>query len=160
MACYFFDAKPLSVSANGQSYLQPGIEDVVFATLKFADGRMAHIHVSWLDPHKIRKVTLVGSQRMVVFDDMEGAEKVRIYDKGAEGGGQDYTAPITLRTGDIVIPRIHGGEPLRAECEHFINCIRNDQTPRSDGRDGLRVVEVLEAGSESLKQNGKLIELR
>ncbi len=160
MACYFFNAKPLSVSANGQAYLQTGIEDVVFATLKFADGRMAHIHVSWLDPHKIRKVTLVGSQRMVVFDDMEGAEKVRIYDKGAEGGGQDYTAPITLRTGDIVIPRVHGGEPLRAECEHFLDCIRNDETPRSDGRDGLRVVEVLEAGSESLKQNGKLIELQ
>jgi len=159
MACYFFDAKPISVSANGQCYLQPGIEDVVFATLKFADGRMAHIHVSWLDPHKIRKVTLVGSQRMVVFDDMEGAEKVRVYDKGAEIV-QDYSAPITLRTGDIVIPRVPGGEPLRTECEHFLDCIRNDVTPRSDGRDGLRVVEVLAAGSESLKQNGKLIELQ
>jgi predicted dehydrogenase len=159
MACYFFDAKPLSVSASGQSYLQSGIEDVVFATLKFDDGRMAHIHVSWLDPHKMRKVTLVGSQRMVVFDDMEGAEKIRIYDKGAEIGGQDYSAPITLRTGDIVIPRVPGGEPLRVECQHFLDCIRNDQTPRSDGRDGLRVVEVLEAGSESLKQGGKSIEL-
>jgi predicted dehydrogenase len=156
MACYLFDAEPVSVSASGQAYLQEGVEDVVFANLKFADGRMAHIHVSWLDPHKIRKVTLVGSQKMVVFDDMEAAEKVRVYDKGAEvrKGVESYAEAITLRTGDILIPRIPQAEPLRIECSHFIECIEQDRTPRSDGEDGLRVVRVLEAGSESLRRGG------
>ncbi len=154
VACYLFDAEPISVSVSGQAYLQDGVEDVVFANLKFTDGRMGHIHVSWLDPHKIRKVTLVGSQKMVVFDDMEATEKVRVYDKGA-----DVTEAVTLRTGDILIPKISGGEPLRTECEHFISCIENDQTPRSDGQDGLRVVKVLEAGAASLKQGGELIQL-
>ncbi len=161
VACYLFDAEPVSVSASGHDYLQDGIEDVVFANLKFADGRMAHIHVSWLDPHKIRKVTLVGSSKMVVFDDMEAAEKIRVYDKGAEMGGSvsSYAEAITLRTGDILIPRIAGGEPLRAEGQHFVDCIRNDQTPRSDGLDGLRVVRALEAGSKSLAAGGQPVEL-
>ncbi|MDZ7379877.1 MAG: Gfo/Idh/MocA family oxidoreductase [candidate division KSB1 bacterium] len=161
VACYLFDAEPVSVSASGQAYLQTGIEDVVFANLKFADGRMAHIHVSWLDPHKIRKVTLVGSQKMVVFDDMEATEKLRIYDKGAEvrTGVENYAEAITLRTGDILIPNIATSEPLRAECQHFLDCIVDDVTPRSDGLDGLRVVKVLEAGSVSLRQGGAPISL-
>ncbi len=161
IACYLFDAEPASVSASGQAYLQEGIEDVVFANLKFADGRMAHIHVSWLDPHKIRKVTLVGSQKMVVFDDMEAAEKIRVYDKGADvkRSVDSYVEAITLRTGDILIPKIPVGEPLRAECQHFVDSIVNDTTPRSDGADGLRVVRVLEAGSKSLAEGEKLIEL-
>jgi predicted dehydrogenase len=161
VACYLFDAEPVSVSVSGQAYLQRGIEDVAFANLKFADGRMAHMHVSWLDPHKIRKVTLVGSQKMVVFDDMEATEKLRIYDKGAEvrEGVDSYVEAITLRTGDILIPKIAIGEPLHAECQHFIECIVDDMTPRSDGLDGLRVVKVLEAGSASLLQGGKPIEL-
>jgi len=158
VACYLFDATPASVSATGHAYLQEGIEDVVFATLKFADGRMAHVHVSWLDPHKIRKVTLVGSHKMVVFDDMSAAEKIRIYDKGADvrrGSVQSYAEAITLRTGDIRIPKIPGGEPLRLECQHFIQCITKDAQPRSDGADGVRVVKVLEAGSRSLAQGGE-----
>ncbi|MDP6547030.1 MAG: Gfo/Idh/MocA family oxidoreductase, partial [Phycisphaerae bacterium] len=107
VACYLFDAEPVSVSASGHDYLQNGIEDVVFANLKFADGKMAHIHVSWLDPHKIRRITLVGSQKMVVFDDMEAAEKIRVYDKGATVKSVDsYVEAVTLRTGDILIPRI------------------------------------------------------
>ena len=143
VACYLFDATPVSISASGQAYLQEGIEDVVFANLKFADGRMAHIHVSWLDPHKIRRVTLVGSQKMVVFDDMDASEKIRIYDKGADvqrKSVESYAEAITLRTGDILIPKIPGGEPLRLECEHFVDCIAHDRTPRSDGVDGVRVV--------------------
>ncbi len=157
VACYLFDATPASVSATGHAYLQPGIEDVVFANLKFADGRMAHIHVSWLDPHKIRKVTLVGSQKMVVFDDMEASEKIRIFDKGAEvqrKSVESYVEAITLRTGDILIPQIPGGEPLQLECQHFLQCIEKDLRPRSDGADGVRVVKVLEAGSRSLAQGG------
>jgi predicted dehydrogenase len=160
VACYLFDAEPVSVSASGQAYLQQGVEDVVFATLKFADGRMAHIHVSWLDPHKIRRVTLVGSEKMVVFDDMEASEKIRVYDKGAVVKSvESYVEAITLRTGDILIPKIPSVEPLRTECEHFIECIERDRTPRSDGRDGLRVVKVLEAGSKSLAEGGQLVQL-
>ncbi len=160
VACYLFGAQPASVSASGQAYLQKGIEDVVFANLKFADGRMAHIHVSWLDPHKIRKVTLVGSQKMVVFDDMEASEKIRVYDKGAEiKSVTSYAEAITLRTGDILLPRISSAEPLRLECEHFIECIVKGVRPRSDGADGLRVVKVLEAGSKSLAGGGALVDL-
>jgi len=161
VACYLFDAEPVSISASGQAYLQEGIEDVVFANLKFADGRMAHIHVSWLDPHKIRRATLVGSQKMIVFDDMEAAEKIRIYDKGAEVKSVDsYAEAVTLRTGDILIPKIPSGEPLRTECQHFIDCIANDTTPRSDGHDGLRVVNILEAGSKSLACGGQVVNLQ
>ena len=161
MACYLFDDQPVSISASGQAYLQDGVEDVVFANLKFADGRMAHIHVSWLDPHKIRKVTLVGSHKMVVFDDMEAAEKIRVYDKGAEVRRtvESYVEAISLRTGDILIPKVPGGEPLYLECRHFIEAIQNDTTPRSDGADGLRVVKVLEAGSASLARGGEPVTL-
>ncbi len=160
IACHLFDAEPVSVSASGHDYLQTGVEDVVFANLKFADGRMAHIHVSWLDPHKIRRVTLVGSQKMVVFDDMEAAEKIRVYDKGAIVKSVDsYADAVTLRTGDILIPMAPSGEPLKIECEHFIDSIVNDTVPRSDGRDGLRIVRILEAGSKSLAAGGSPINL-
>ena len=161
VACYLFDAEPVSVSASGHAYLQDGIEDVVFANLKFADGRMAHIHVSWLDPHKIRKVTLVGSQKMVVFDDMEATEKIRVYDKGAdvEKVVDSYVEAITLRTGDILIPKVTSGEPLKTECKHYVDAIINDTTPLSDGADGLRVVKVLEAGSASLAQGRQPVQL-
>ncbi len=161
VACYLFDAEPVSISASGQAYLREGVEDVVFANLKFADGRMAHIHVSWLDPHKIRKVTLVGSQKMVVFDDMEASEKIRVYDKGAEvqKSVSSYVEAITLRTGDILIPKVPAGEPLKTECGHFIDAIVKDKTPLSDGADGLRVVKVLEAGAKSLARGGEPVNL-
>ena len=161
VACYLFNAQPVSVSASGQAYLQKDIEDVVFANLKFADGRMAHIHVSWLDPHKIRKVTLVGGDKMVVFDDMEASEKIRVHDKsaGAKKAIDSYVEAITLRTGDILIPAIKADEPLKLECQHFIDSIANNTAPRSDGHDGLRVVKVLEAGSESLRRGGAPVNL-
>jgi predicted dehydrogenase len=156
IACYLFGDQPESVSACGWAYLRKDIEDVVFATLHFPDGRIAHIHVSWLDPHKIRKVTLVGSQRMVVFDDMAAGEKIRIYDKAAvvEPSVENYVGAITVRSGDIVIPKISAAEPLALECRHFVDSIHNDTTPLSDGPDGLRVVKVLEAGARSLEQDG------
>jgi len=156
--CFLFGSEPVSVAVQGQCYLQEGIEDVVFATIKFADGKMAHIHCSWLDPHKIRKMTVVGPDKMVTFDDMEATEKIRIYDKGA-AVTHDVTASyadiIALRLGDIVIPKIPGGEPLAAECKHFITCVRENRPVLSDGADGLRVVQVLEAGQESLKHQGQ-----
>jgi len=158
---FIFGAEPTSVTAQGQAYLREGVEDVVFAQLKFADGRMAHIHVSWFDPHKIRKVTLVGSDKMATFDDMDPSEKIRIYDKGVSVAGSvvDYEQSVSIRTGDILIPKTPGGEPLRAECLHFLQCIENGTTPRTDGHDGLRAVRVLEAGDRSLKAAGAPVEL-
>lgn len=153
-------AEPDSVSARGACYLQEGIEDVVFANLHFPGGQMAQIQVSWLDPHKSRKLTVVGTKKMAVFDDMESAEKVRIYDKAAErqrGDGpvyENYGESITLRFGDVVIPHVDAAEPLRLECQHFVDCVRDGTTPVSDGRDGMRVVRVLEAASRSLTDDG------
>jgi len=156
--CFLFETDPVSVTAHGQCYLQKGIEDVVFATVKFADGKIAHIHCSWLDPHKIRKMTVVGSEKMVTFDDMEASEKVRIWDKGAAVKKDTETAypeVISLRFGDIVIPKIAGGEPLAIECGHFIDCVLDDKKVISDGRDGLKVVKVLQAGQMSLDKKGE-----
>jgi len=156
--CYLLGSEPVSVAAHGQCYLQEGIEDVVFATIKFADGKMAHVHCSWLDPHKIRKMTVVGPEKMATFDDMEATEKIRVYDKGVAVNHDittSYADIISLRFGDIVIPKIPGGEPLARECQHFIDCIRENRPVRSDGVDGLRVVQVLEAGQESLRRQGQ-----
>ena len=155
MILHLVDEEPESGSARGASYLQEGIEDVVFANLRFADGRMAQIQVSWLAPHKVRKLTVVGTKKMAVFDDMESAEKVRIYDKAAERQGyESYGESITLRFGDIVIPHVNPAEPLKLECQHFVDCVRSGDTPVSDGRDGMRVVRALEAPQQSLKADG------
>ncbi len=157
VVCYLLGSEPVSVAANGQCYLQRDIEDVVFATIKFADGKMAHVHCSWLDPHKIRKMTVVGPQKMVTFDDMEATEKIRIYDKGAaikHDITTSYADIISLRFGDIVIPTISGGEPLALECRHFVECVLENRPIRTDGADGLRIVQVLEAGQQSLKNQG------
>jgi predicted dehydrogenase len=148
--------EPTDVSARGQSYLQAGVEDVVFITLNFNQRSMAHIHVSWLDPHKIRKLTIVGSKKMVVFDDLESTEKLRIYDKSADQA-TDYNTfaeYITLRFGDITIPHVRVDEPLRLECQHFLDCVKTRTRPLTDGRNGLRVVKVLEAAQRSLEKNG------
>ncbi len=157
----FMNQEPVRVVSTGQSFIQPGIEDVVFTTLHFADGKMAHIHVSWLDPHKIRKVTVVGSKKMAVIDDMEASEKIRIYDKGVNftGNYTVYGEYLTLRIGDILIPNIKNQEPLKIECQHFVDCILNNKIPRSDGNDGLRVLRVLNAAQESLKKGGAPVNL-
>lgn len=157
LALAFIDAKPIGVSANGAAYLQPGIQDVVFATIHFEGGKMANLHTSWLDPHKIRKVTVVGSRKMAVIDDVEASEKVRLYDKGVDmskASYADYAEAMTLRSGDIHIPKINMAEPLRMECEHFVECVRTGATPRSDGRNGLAVVEIMEAANRSLASGG------
>ncbi|MDP3940226.1 MAG: Gfo/Idh/MocA family oxidoreductase [Deltaproteobacteria bacterium] len=153
---HLFRDDPETVSARGESYLRPGVQDVVFVNLHFPDGRMAQIHVSWLDPHKMRKMTIVGSKKMVVFDDMEASEKIKIYDKGAEVGGYaSYNEAITLRQGDIFIPHLDMTEPLRRECAHFVECIETGRTPRTSGQEGLRVVRVLEAAHHSLAEGGR-----
>ncbi len=159
---YLLGAMPSDVSARGQCYLQKGVEDVVFMTMNFADKAMAHVHVSWLDPHKIRKLTLVGSRKMAVFDDLEASEKLRIYDKGAEVN-QDYNTfaeYVGLRFGDITVPHLKTTEPLQIECKHFLDCVRSRKQPLSDGEDGLRVVKVLDAAQRSLKLNGVPVQLK
>lgn len=153
---YMLDRQPTDVAARGQCYLQKGIEDVVFVTLNFGSQAMAHIHVSWLDPHKIRRTTIVGSKKMAVFDDLEPNEKLRIYDKGAAYSTDynSYAEYITLRFGDITIPYVKTSEPLRLECLHFLECVRERKKPLSDGLDGLRVIKVLDAAQRSLRNNG------
>jgi predicted dehydrogenase len=135
--------EPSEVTARGESYMQPGIEDVVFGYLRFPSGRAAHLHLSWLDPHKERRFTVVGSKRMATFDDMDLERKVTVYDKGFDEPAGSYGEYIT-RSGDIWSPRIPNREPLRIECEHFVDCVRTGRTPVSDGPSGLRVVRVLE----------------
>jgi predicted dehydrogenase len=145
-----------SVSATGQAYVRKGIYDVVFVTIHFADDVMAHLHVSWLDPHKIRQVTVVGDKKMAVLNDMEATEKLRIYDKGVDfvPSYGNYGESLTLRVGDIYIPKIDLVEPLKAECQHFLDCILKGTTPLTDGASGLKVVRVLEAAEKSLREGG------
>jgi predicted dehydrogenase len=154
---HLLDAYPVEVSAIGKDYLQQGVEDVVFFTLRFPDGILAHCHVSWLDPHKIRKFTVVGSKKMAVFDDMESSEKIRIYDRGVEHHPDFSTFGefLSLRFGDIHIPRVEMQEPLALECQHFLDCIENGRRPLSDGENGLQVLEVIEAANRSLKEQGR-----
>jgi predicted dehydrogenase len=141
--------EPQEVSARGECYLQPGIEDVVFCFLRFPSGISAHLHLSWLDPHKERRFTVVGSKRMATFDDMAIEGKVTVYDKGFDENTGSYGEYIT-RSGDIFSPRIANTEPLRLECEHFLSSIREGRAPRSDGHSGLRVVAVLEQLQQQL----------
>jgi predicted dehydrogenase len=152
VSMYLLDQEPVEVQATGHSYLRNGIEDVVFGTLRFSDGKIAHLHVSWLDPHKERKITVVGSEKMVVFNDVARDEKLKLYDKGVERPEfESYGEYINLRSGDILIPHVPNDEPLKLECEHFVRCIVERKRPRSDGYSGLRVVRVLDALQRSLE---------
>jgi predicted dehydrogenase len=141
--------EPYEVEARGESYMREGIEDVVFCFLRFPSGLAAHLHLSWLDPHKERRFTVVGDQRMATFDDMALEGKITVYDKGFDEPASSYGEYIT-RSGDIWSPRISNVEPLRTECEHFVRCVHEGATPISDGAAGLRVVRVLEALQRSL----------
>jgi predicted dehydrogenase len=143
------DEEPYEVEARGESYMRAGIEDVVFGFMRFPSGLAAHLHLSWLDPHKERRFTVVGSRRMATFDDMELERKVTVYDKGFDEDAGSYGEYIT-RSGDIWSPRVPNREPLRLECEHFLDCIREGRRPNSDGEAGLQVVRVLEALQERL----------
>ncbi len=160
-----FPKKPISVSAYGYSYIQTqkGIEDVIFMNFKFADGKAAHIHLSWLDPHKVRRITLVGSKKMVVFDDMQQTDKIKIFDKGVEHSSVEedsrLASSMVLRVGEVHVPYISNIEPLRAECLHFIECIEKNKEPRSNGKNGLEVLKILHAASRSLTLGGKNVRL-
>ena len=152
---YMLNMEPTDVSARGQSYIQDGIEDVVFLSLFFENRIMAHIHLSWLDPHKVRETTIVGRDRMAVFDDVQTSEKLRIYDNHAEAPpAKSYGEAIQVRFGDILIPRVETAEPLQLECRQIIECVNSLATPLTDAQDGLRVIRILEAAQQSLEQDG------
>lgn len=148
---------PLTISSTGMSCLGNGIEDIVYTTLTYPNNILAHIRSSWLDPSKSRSVTVVGSKKMAVFDDIEPVDKIKVYDKGVEVIRRtdtfgDFT--FAYHYGAMTAPHFRFEEPLRVECEHFLTSIRKKTAPRSDGVDGLRVVQILEAADYSLKHNG------
>ncbi len=146
---YMLDETPDEVFARGECYLRPGVEDVVFCFLRFPSGVAAHLHLSWLDPRKERRFTIVGSERMATFDDTAIDRKLTIYDKGFDEDSKSYGEYIS-RSGGVFSPQISNVEPLRLECEHFLRAIHSGEPPRSDGHSGLRVVTVLERLQQEL----------
>lgn len=161
---YLIGAIPEVVRAWGSAFIQNDIEDVVFLYLHFPGNIAAHIQVSWLDPNKIRETVIVGSKKMIVYDDIDNDGKIKIYDKGIDKiENNNFQSPVyadyqlRLRTGDLLIPKIDSYEPLKKECQHFIDCISNNKKPLTDGENGLRVVRVLDAAQRSLKNNGAIV---
>lgn len=169
--CHWLDATPENVRARGYSYIQPGIEDVVFMTLDFPKGVGVNVHISWLDPLKVRQMTVVGSKKMIVYDDVRTDARITVYDRGVSrtrpldasaslGEFKTYGEfQLLLRAGDVVIPQLSFVEPLKLECEHFVECVATGRTPLTDGRSGLRVVRILESAQRSLAADGALEEI-
>ena len=148
--------EPDEVSARGECYVRPNVQDVVFGYIRFPTGQIGHLHLSWLDPDKLRRMTVVGTRKMAVFDDMAAEGKVTVHDKGEIHMPEGR---ISTHTGDIWSPRIDATEPLRLECEHFLECVRTGAEPRTGVDEGLRVVEVLEAMQTSLERGGETVSL-
>lgn len=160
---YILDSAPVAVSSTGFSYIRDGIEDVGFLTLRYPDSIIANLHVSWLNPNKIRTTTVVGSKKMLVYDDISSLEKIRIYDKGVDVIPHYDTFGefhLSYRYGDIDIPKLEDAEPLKVECQHFVDCINKKTVPRSSGRDGLEVMLALNSAGESMKQGNKEVEIK
>jgi predicted dehydrogenase len=157
-----FRESPVSVAAQGAAFVRQGVEDLAFVTLRFEGGGIGHLHLSWLDPHKVRRLTVVGERKMAVFDDMEPREKVRVHDQGVEtpNGYWVYGENLSLRAGDIRIPSFAATEPLAVEIAHFVECVRDGRPPRAGGEDGVRVVEILAAAQESMRSGGTPVKLR
>lgn len=153
--------RPIAVSARGESYLRRGAEDVVFVTLTYPEGRLGHLHLSWLDPATTRSLTVVGSNRMAVLDEGARAGRLRIFDKGANVSRDDatYGEFTGLRNGDVTMPWFEPQDAARASAAHFLDCVRTGAPPRTDARDGLGVVKVLEAATESLRLGGASVEI-
>lgn len=162
IALYLLGQLPVSVRCQGASCLNGQVEDVIFLTLNFAGNILCHVHASWLDPSKMREMTVVGSRKMIVYDDVSAEGKVRVYDKGAFRKGDvtygDYQ--YKLHSGDILIPRLDLKEPLQEECAHFVACVRSGARPLTDGQNGLRVLQVLTAGQQSLERGGELVNVQ
>lgn len=167
---YVLDELPVAVTAQGRGYVRNDVEDVVFVTLEFASGCIAHVHVSWLDPRKVRQVTVVGTEKMVVYDDVDVDARIKVYDKGIdlvsspeapgtrrhESFGEFQTV---VRTGDVLIPRVETREPLRVQCEEFVDAVATRRPPLTDATHAASVVAVLEAASASLAKGGERITL-
>ena len=154
---YVLGCEPETVAAQGQAYIQSGIEDVAFLHLRYPGDIVAHTHVSWLNPDKIRRITVVGSKKMLVYDDVSTTEKIRVYDKGVTVQPHYDTFgefQLSYRFGDIYTPRLDDNEPLKNECQHFVQCIQKREVPRSDGASGLAVVRVMERACESIRRSG------
>ena len=154
---YILDSSPEEISALGHSYIRKDVEDVAFLSFSYPGGIMAHVHVSWLNPNKIRTTTVVGSKKMLVYDDISSLEKIRIYDKGVTVQPHYDTFgefQLSYRFGDIFIPKLDDSEPLKVACQHFVDCAKAGEVPRSSGEDGLKVVRVIEASNESLANHG------
>lgn len=160
---FLLNSKPYEVFATGASYLQKGIEDVVFVIAKYPDNILAKLHVSWLDPAKERKLIIVGSKKMLVFDDLDNEMPIKIYDKRVDTGevakGLSTEYKIKLHSGDIYVPQVENKEPLLEELRHFFDCVRHNKNPLTDLENGLRVVRVLEGCQKSLQQKGKWIKI-
>lgn len=160
---HLLDKAPVDVSARGIGCIQPEIEDIAYVNIYFEDNILAHIRSSWLDPHKTRRITVVGSKKMVVYDDVAVQEKIKVYDKGVKAIRRTDTFgefQFAYHYGDIVSPYIHLEEPLRQECLHFLECITEKKRPLTDGYNGLRVVEIIEAAQKSLEQAGQHVPLQ
>jgi predicted dehydrogenase len=159
---HIMEEQPLSVNCRGSANITPGIEDVTTMTLSFRKQRSAIIQSSWLDPRKVREMTIVGSKRMIVYDDVAPLEKIRIFDARVEiPPHYDTFAEFqyAYHYGDMYAPYIKQEEPLKTECQHFVDCIRNGTTPLTDGQKGLDLVRILEAASDSLKRGGALVSM-
>jgi predicted dehydrogenase len=157
--------RPCAVSATGLSHVPGGTENIAYLTLFFEGSLIAHIHANWLAPVKLRKTLIGASRKMIVYDDLDQGEKVRVYDKGITLNHQQnpeklYQMLVGYRTGDMLAPQIDGTEALRREIDHFLHCIRQNEEPITGGSAGLRVVEILQAASQSMAQRGRPMELR
>jgi len=159
---YLMDRPPVSVNCQGKAHVTSGIEDITNLSMNFERSGFAMIQSSWLDPNKIREMTIVGSKQMVVYDDMEPLEKIKIYDKRVEVPPHYDTFAefqYSYHYGDVLAPFVKQTEPLRVECQHFLDCINSGEKPESDGRDGLNVIKILEASSHSLKKEGAMVSI-
>jgi predicted dehydrogenase len=161
---YLLDADPLWVSAVGSRLLSQQQEDVGFATLAYPDNILGNIHVSWLDPNKVREVAVIGSRKRILFDDLNNMERVRIYEKGVSPAEKDVDSfgefRFLIRDGDIISPKVEPSEPLKNQCQQFLDCLVRGETPLSDGRFGWRVVKTMEAIQRSLEQRGAPVEVK
>jgi predicted dehydrogenase len=159
--CYLVDKKPVSISAVGVSHVKNGLENIAYLTVFYQDTTFAHFHMNWLSPIKVRQILIGGSKKMIVYNDMENTEKIKVYDSGVETkpGNKDelYNTLVQYRTGDMFAPKLDQSEALRTECQHFVECIRLGTQPISNGEFGLEIVKILAAAQASIEQEGKKI---
>ena len=159
---YVLPTKATAVSATGISHIPGQPENVAYITLFFANPQIAHVHVNWLTPVKVRHTLIGGSEKMILYDDLEPSEKVKIYDKGvtlSQSPEAVYEMLVSYRSGDMWAPRLDATEALQTEAQHFIDCIENNKQPETDGQAGLRLVKIVEAAEKSLLARGQLVEI-